>query len=71
MYKFLKNPMYTLAEFEPGKARQILFKNIFYHLFFLKHTQWQCNLSYDNSTAMYKFLKKPYVLPGGIRTREG
>jgi hypothetical protein len=27
------------------------------HLFFLKFTQWQCVLSYDNSTAMYKFLK--------------
>jgi hypothetical protein len=25
--------------------------------FFRKYTQWQCILSYDNSTAMYKFLK--------------
>jgi hypothetical protein len=30
---------------------------------FLKYTQWQCILSYDDSTAMYKFLK-PYTLAG-------
>jgi hypothetical protein len=33
-------------------------------LFFLKYTQWQCFLSYDNSTAMYKFLKTLH--PGGV-----
>jgi hypothetical protein len=30
---------------------------IFWALIFLKYTQWQCILSYDNSTAMYKFQK--------------
>jgi hypothetical protein len=44
-----------------------LLKNIFKH-FFLKYTQWQCILSYDNSTAMYKFLKTLH--PVGIRTRD-
>jgi hypothetical protein len=31
---------------------------------FLKYTQWQCILSYDDSTAMYKFLKKSFTLAG-------
>jgi hypothetical protein len=34
---------------------------------FLVYTQWQCILSYDNSTAMFKFLKTLH--PGGIWTR--
>jgi hypothetical protein len=43
------------------------FKKIFfYNLFFLKYPQWQCILSYDNSTAMYKFLKTLH--PGRIQT---
>jgi hypothetical protein len=37
-------------------------KKIFWAFIFLKYTQWQ--LSHDNSTAMYKFLKKPYTLAG-------
>jgi hypothetical protein len=36
----------------------------FKHLFFWS-IQWQCILSYDNSSAMYKFLKTLH--PGGIR----
>jgi hypothetical protein len=44
-------------------------KNIFNRLFFLKYKQWQCILSYDNSTAMYKSRQKT-LNPGGIRTRD-
>jgi hypothetical protein len=43
-------------------------KNILKAFNFLKYTQWQCKLSYDNSTAMHKFLKTLH--PGGIRTRD-
>jgi hypothetical protein len=32
------------------------------------YTQWQCILSYDNSNAMYNFLKTLH--PGSIRTRD-
>jgi hypothetical protein len=41
----------------------LFFKYIFLSIYFLKYTQWQCILSYDNSTAMYKFLKNltPWV----------
>jgi hypothetical protein len=35
---------------------------------FLKRTQWQCILGYDNSTAMYKLQKTLH--PVGIRTRD-
>jgi hypothetical protein len=44
----------------------LFFLDIFNH-FFLKYTQWQCILSYDNRTAMYKFQKTLH--PGGIQTR--
>jgi hypothetical protein len=44
-----------------------VFFYIFKHLhFFLKCTQWQCNLSFDKGTAMYKFLKALH--PGRVRT---
>jgi hypothetical protein len=44
-------------------------KNIFWKFYFsLKYTQWQCILSFDNSTAMYKDLETLH--PGGIQTRD-
>jgi hypothetical protein len=46
----------------------VCFFNILWCFIFLKYTQWQCILSYDNSTAMYKSLKTLH--PGGIRTRD-
>jgi hypothetical protein len=51
--------------------KYIVLKNYFLTIYFsLVHicTQWQCILSYDNSTAMYKFLKTLH--PGGNRTRD-
>jgi hypothetical protein len=49
-----------------------LFLNkIFLHLFFSflsLYTQWQCILSYENITAMYRFLKTLHHC--GIRTRD-
>jgi hypothetical protein len=44
-------------------------KQTFFDHFFLKYTQWQCTLSYYNSTPMYKFLKKTNTLCG-ILTRD-
>jgi hypothetical protein len=41
--------------------------SVFKAFIYLKYTQWQCTLSYDNSTAMYKFLKTLHA--GGIRTQ--
>jgi hypothetical protein len=42
---------------------------IFFEWFiFLKFTQWQCILCFDNSTAMFKDPKTLH--PGGIRTRD-
>jgi hypothetical protein len=35
---------------------------------FTKYTQWQCLLSFYNSTAMYKDLKTLTLYTGGIRT---
>jgi hypothetical protein len=32
-------------------------KGFFKALVFIECTQWQCILSYDNSTALYQFLK--------------
>jgi hypothetical protein len=43
------------------------FKFVVLNNFFLKYTQWQCIVSYDNKTEMYKFLK--ILRTGGIRTR--
>jgi hypothetical protein len=45
---------------------QTYIKKIFDHLFLLAYTQWQCILSYDNSTAMYKFLKNLAGFEPGI-----
>jgi hypothetical protein len=44
-------------------------KNIFKNLFVsIRYTQWQCIYSFDNSTALYRFLKTFH--PGGVRTRD-
>jgi hypothetical protein len=41
------------------------YENLFWIIYFLKNTQWQCKLNFDNSTAMYKDLpKKSYTLAG-------
>jgi hypothetical protein len=39
----------------------VFFKYFFNAFIFHKHTQWQCTLSFDKSTTMYKDLK-PYTL---------
>jgi hypothetical protein len=52
----------------PVNFTVVLFFIIFEALLFLKYTQWQCILSFDNSTAMYKDLKPLHT--GGIRTRD-
>jgi hypothetical protein len=36
---------------------------------FLNRTQWQCTLSFDNSTAVYTYKGLNTLHPGGIRTR--
>jgi hypothetical protein len=45
-------------------------KKWFFKPFFFSstYTQWQCVFSYDNITAMYKFLKTLHL--GGIWTRD-
>jgi hypothetical protein len=55
------------------KERYVFFSKIFwlfifFYVFFLKYTQWQCQLSFDDSTAMYKDLKTLH--PGGIWIRD-
>jgi hypothetical protein len=42
-----------------GEAQEVADtqNNIFKPFIFLKYTQWQCILSFDNSTAMYNKLK--------------
>jgi hypothetical protein len=52
-----------LAEFSTiGRLKKIFLKR----LFFIKYTQWQCILSFGNSTAMCKYLKTLH----GIRTED-
>jgi hypothetical protein len=54
-----------------GDARKISVFIIFSEAFiFLKCTQWQCILSYDNSTAVYVYKDLKTLHPDGIRTRD-
>jgi hypothetical protein len=46
----------------------LLFLHFLNRSFFLKYTQWQLILSFDNSTAMCNDLKT--LPPGGIRTQD-
>jgi hypothetical protein len=44
--------------------RACFYENILKAFIVLKYTRWQCILSYDNSTAMYKFLFILFSNPG-------
>jgi hypothetical protein len=66
----------TPVDWEPGAScmvqpsvflRSVLFKNVLHLFSSSTDTQRQFLISYNNSTAMYKFLKTLH--PGGIRTR--
>jgi hypothetical protein len=43
----------TMIQFSPQITSQ---PDFFWIIYFLKYSQWQCKLSFDNSTAMYKDL---------------